>query len=322
MTETHPTTGVPTTLRGSAMLLLWMLGAAATAGSVLGLLGDRPWFLDLFAHFRFQYAVGLLWAVIGMAVFRRWKSTGVFGAALLLNVVLIAPLWITPSQPAAEGPQLRLLAFNVLTANSQKSEVIDWANGEAADVLIMQEVNRAWIDQLDAGLSGYDRLPTDSIREDNFGMAVYLRRGLKPQKAVAMSDPADVPRLEVVLNLDGQHVRIIGAHTLPPVSATYSRFRSQQLAEAADRVNGSAELVVLAGDLNATRWSAPLRRLLRDTELRDSAEGFGFQGTWPSTGMIPIDHVLVSPGIRVEDRRVGPDLGSDHRAVVVDLRLP
>ncbi|MEM6855624.1 MAG: endonuclease/exonuclease/phosphatase family protein [Planctomycetota bacterium] len=326
MSDTDPITGVPTTLRGSAALLLWLLGFAATAGSVIGLLGDRPWFFDLFTHFRLQYAAALLLAVVGMLWLRKWKSVGVFGAALVLNAVLLAPLWIAPTPPPASGAGLRLVAFNVLTANRNPSAVIDWVNLENADLLIMQEVNAAWIEQLDQGLAGYTRLPTDSIREDNFGMAMYLRSDWEAQAIEAMTDPAGVPRLEVVIDLYGQPVWIIGVHTLPPVSGAYSRYRREQLAEAAQRVALSDAPVILAGDLNATRWSAPMRRLLRDTELRDSAEGFGLQGTWPSglgwTGMIPIDHVLVSPDIAVEDRRVGPMLGSDHRPVVVDLRLP
>lgn len=122
-------------------------------------------------------------------------------------------------------------------------------------------------------------------------------------------------------------MNLIGVHTLPPVSAGYAAGRAAQLAEAARRVDASPEPVVVAGDLNATRWSAPLRRLLGETRLRDASRGFGLQGTWPTglgwSGMIRVDHVLVSPDWRVEDHRCGPtDLGSDHRAVVVDLVLP
>ncbi|MEM9420213.1 MAG: endonuclease/exonuclease/phosphatase family protein [Planctomycetota bacterium] len=326
MSDRDPVTGVPTTLRGSAALLLWMLGSAATLASVLGLLGDRPWFLDLFAHFRLQYAVGLVVAVVGMGLLKKWFSLGVFGAALMLNGVLLTPLWITPTQPEGDGPELRLVAFNVLTSNPQKQVVTDWLNTTDADVLILQEVNQAWVDHLDSGLEGFYRLPTNSTREDNFGIAAYIRGGLDIDEFASVIDPAEVPTIDVVLNGEGDAVRIMGVHTLPPVGSAYSRFRREQLRDAAERAAQSEEPVVLAGDLNATRWSAPLRRLLRETQLRDSAEGFGHQGTWPSslswTGMIPIDHVLVSPGIRVEDRWVGPSLGSDHCPVVVDLVLP
>ena len=57
---------VPTTLRGSVVALLWLAGVAAAAGTVLGFVGDRPWFMDLYSHFRLQYAAVLLAVSIGM----------------------------------------------------------------------------------------------------------------------------------------------------------------------------------------------------------------------------------------------------------------
>jgi endonuclease/exonuclease/phosphatase (EEP) superfamily protein YafD len=36
---------------------------------------------------------------------------------------------------------------------------------------------------------------------------------------------------------------------------------------------------------------------------------------------LPIDHTLVSPGVRVVQREVGPDLGSDHRPVTTTIEF-
>lgn len=79
------------------------------------------------------------------------------------------------------------------------------------------------------------------------------------------------------------------------------------------------------GDFNMTPWSPKFRQLVADSHLRDTVRGFGLQPTWPAGApqfWIPIDHVLVSPDILVVDRRVGPDLGSDHYPVIVDIQLP
>ncbi len=84
-----------------------------------------------------------------------------------------------------------------------------------------------------------------------------------------------------------------------------------------------AATLVFPGATNwSTPWSPHFRRLLRDSELRDVARGRGLSPTWYPTPLplgIPIDHVLVSDEIGVAQREVGPDLGSDHRAVRVEL---
>jgi endonuclease/exonuclease/phosphatase (EEP) superfamily protein YafD len=82
--------------------------------------------------------------------------------------------------------------------------------------------------------------------------------------------------------------------------------------------------VLLLGDLNASPWSYPFRRLLEGSGLRDGSLGRGFQPTWP-TGLwpllIPLDHSLHSAGIGIQDRIVGPAVGSDHYPVIVDFTV-
>ena len=303
----------------------WLLGAAVSLASVLGLLGDRPWFLDLMSHFRLQYAA-LLLPICGLLAWRRrWRSATVFAAALGLNAALLGPLWWGGTQPTGSGPSLRLVVFNVYAGNTRRDAVARWLAERDADVIVVEEVNAAWVAELDAGLPGYLRLDTPTVREDNFGMAVLVRRGLRVDGVTAELDAAQVPRIDLRLDLAGQWVRVLGVHSMPPVGGAGSAVRAAQIEAVGRRVRDTAEPIIVAGDLNATPWSAPFRRLLRDAGLRDSARGFGYRGTWPSglwwTGMIPIDHVLISPRWRVDHRRVGPDLGSDHRAVVVDLTL-
>jgi endonuclease/exonuclease/phosphatase (EEP) superfamily protein YafD len=38
--------------------------------------------------------------------------------------------------------------------------------------------------------------------------------------------------------------------------------------------------------------------------------------------MIPIDHCLVSPQIRVTGMRTGRAIGSDHLPIIVDMMVP
>ena len=73
----------------------------------------------------------------------------------------------------------------------------------------------------------------------------------------------------------------------------------------------------ILGDLNVSPWSPHFGGLLRES-------GRGVQATWPTNlapMRIPIDHCLVSPDVSVVGRRVGPDVGSDHFPIVVDVQI-
>ena len=83
---------------------------------------------------------------------------------------------------------------------------------------------------------------------------------------------------------------------------------------------------VVLGDCNATRWTQAFREMLAASGLVDTADGAGWQPTWPvslpALLRIPIDHVLVEPTLQVRRRWIGPETGSDHLPVYVEFDLP
>ena len=75
--------------------------------------------------------------------------------------------------------------------------------------------------------------------------------------------------------------------------------------------------VVLTGDFNATHFSRILKTVLTRSHLANIGS---FEGTWPTMWpallRVPLDHVLVSPGLPV-GRQLGPPIGSDHLPLLV-----
>ena len=107
-------------------------------------------------------------------------------------------------------------------------------------------------------------------------------------------------------------------HASVPLSPTWRAARDSMFEDIARFARRTCHPLIVAGDFNATPWNRSMRRLVRESPLRH-APGF-WRPTWsnhvPLWMGIPIDHVLAATDCRVVDRRVGPDIGSDHRPVV------
>jgi endonuclease/exonuclease/phosphatase family metal-dependent hydrolase len=82
--------------------------------------------------------------------------------------------------------------------------------------------------------------------------------------------------------------------------------------------------LVVCGDFNALPGSLVYRRLSR--ALQDCQSGNLRRGTWPSRlPLLRLDHIFVSPSVRVRDVRTWSDglapRASDHLPLVAELDL-
>lgn len=305
--------------------MAYAVACLATASSALlgaaALLAGSHWPGELVCHFREQYAwlaaCGLAlaiaaranWAALAAALVLAWQFAG------------IAPFYLPATQPpAAEGPPLRIMALNVHTSNRLHARTISAIRRAKPDVVFLLEVNDRWSEALRALADEYPYSLVEP-REHNFGMAVLSRRPWASAQVVYAIDE-DFPFLIVELDHQERRWTIVGAHPIPPVRRSTWRLRNRQLEFLAAQVPSDRPVVVM-GDLNLTSWSPEFGRLLASAQMRDSRDGFGLQPTWPAPlpfARIPIDHALVSPEVVVVGRRVGPDVGSDHLPVVVDIK--
>jgi len=293
------------------------LGAATLAGYA----GRWHWLADLASHFRWYWLVAaLVWFAV--AGWRRDRlSAACLGVALVGNVIPLAPYWIPADGTGAPGPTATVLVSNLLVGNPRSDAAVAFVRQSAADVVVLLEVDAAWA----AALRGLDdRYPHRIVspRDDSFGIAVLSRLPL--EDAAVVEPGGGMPTIVATVRGEAAFL-LVATHPLPPLSAEWSTRRDAQLAAVAEIAAASSLPVVVAGDLNATPWSAGFQALATRGRLRDTAVGRGVRGTWNARSWlvrIPIDHVLVSPGVGVAARSVGPDLGSDHLPVTAALILP
>lgn len=297
------------------------LGALVVASMALGLAGGGVAPLALADHFQVQYALSLAAVVATLAGLRRWRLAATFGAALLVPALRLSPYALPARSVPTHGARLSVLLMNVQTENPRRDLVIAEVRRLRPDVAVFEEVDDAWAATLSTALGAWPHRLV-AARSDNFGLAVFSALPLDGH-VVHLADGA-VPSVEATLSVGGRPLTLLATHPVPAMSAAGMAERDAQLAALARRVRrGRPTLVV--GDLNATPWSRPLRRLRADAGLVDSLAGHGVQPSWPAElpwiARIPIDHVLHSAHLVTEARALGRYVGSDHRPVFARLAL-
>jgi endonuclease/exonuclease/phosphatase (EEP) superfamily protein YafD len=321
----------PPAVRKPLRLLLAGFAVLAGALSLVGFAGRLSWRADLFSHFRPQYFLVLSVFAALLFAARMKKTAAGAGALAALNGALVLQVYLPPSPPRAppsssEGTPLRAMMVNVYTANQEHTRVLDYIRAEDPDVVLLTEIDGHWL----AALRDLESSHPHWIAEPdlgNFGIALYSRIPARELKLVSLGEGLLAPPSVVAhLRLSHLELTVIGTHPLPPVNAQYAASRNQQLERLATLVGKEPGAVLLFGDLNLSPWSPRFGDLVDATALHDTRAGFGVHATWPTDApwllRIPIDHCLVSAGITVRARRVGPMIGSDHLPVVVELTVP
>jgi endonuclease/exonuclease/phosphatase (EEP) superfamily protein YafD len=295
---------------------------------VAGSIGSRHWLCDLCADAVAQCLWCLLLATAVLAAARHWRlllASLPFTVAASLRVL---PMFVGSAPAAAAlAPPLRLCSVNVLCDNDDHDSLIAALRRSPVDVLVVLELTESWrraLDTLRAELPHYAGR-TDPI----FGVGIWSRYPLAASAVIPLGFPW-APALTAVVATPHGDVSILALHPprpgyWPDSAAAMTQERDTALAAVPAVLAALPRPHILAGDCNATPWSASFSAMVAACKLHDTAAGQGWQPTWPtwlpSLLRIPIDQVWVGDGIAVRSRRVGPHIGSDHLPVFVDLQL-
>jgi endonuclease/exonuclease/phosphatase (EEP) superfamily protein YafD len=303
-------------------MFLMAIVVGCGGASLLGFGGRLAWLLELTSHFRVQYFWCLAAAAAGLAISRRPKWTLAACALAMLNLVLIVPLYFGPAPRVTAERTTRAMSLNVHWLNKDFGRTLELIDSERPDFVLFMEVTPQWADALRFMEPGYPYWQCFD-RADSGGLALYSRVPIIDLRLEYAGDAA-LPTIIAELDVAGGPLTLIGTHPASPGSASNFHLRNRQLSALSEVVRGQHGALMLLGDLNTTGWSPYFHDLLGNSGLSDTRRGFGVQGSWPALPLplrIPIDHCLVSGEVSVAERWVGPAVGSDHRAIIVDFAL-
>ncbi|MCH6163303.1 endonuclease/exonuclease/phosphatase family protein [Streptomyces sp. M600PL45_2] len=252
--------------------------------------------------------------------------------ALWAIAVLAATVGYTlpqgPDAPAGAAERTGKARFRVLTANLRYGDatesLLKTLRRERPQIVSVQECDSRCVRALrDVRMS--ESYPYRHIIEGDgaSGSALLSTFPLKRQGAL----PGRLAMPNAVADIAGTSVRVQVAHPMPPKPDALSSWRAELGALRSYGASRGGTPTIVAGDFNSSQDHAAFRAVLR-TGLNDSARltGQSRTPTWPDhTPLRPmgaqIDHILVSdPLTAVEAQFVDLD-GSDHLAVLADIKL-
>ena len=303
--------------------ILFFLSLSLVGLTVATLFAGSWKYFELASHFRLQIFVVHLPIVLLLLRARMPITTLFLICSSCVHAVPLCQLYLPSTQPAIGEQKIKVLCANVLANNHENSsafvELVDQLDPDIVGVI---EYSYSWRPKLEHLHEKYPYCEQRSAAS-GFGIALFSRVPINDMYIKYLDAPwGHVPSVHGTLRVDGQPVHIALVHTLSPLEEGRFESRNKQFEELTEHLSTIDHPILMMGDMNCTTWSPYLRKMIHDLKLHDTRQGRGYQGSWPanvSPLLIPIDHVLVSDGIVVTERRLESFIGSDHYPVYFEF---
>ena len=130
-----------------------VVAGIAALGAALGSFGALAWWLELFSHFRPQYAIALLASgVVLLGLRQPVAGLAALGVALLNAMPLLHYYGIRSASAGGEA-ELQVIAVNLFEYNRQHQRMLDYVRTAAPDIVIFSEATPVWREAIDHCLS-------------------------------------------------------------------------------------------------------------------------------------------------------------------------
>lgn len=293
--------------------------------------------LELLSHFQIQYFL-ILTVLLVILLFSKRPIPILISLFCCTLVALFIVPWFIPNNlivSASDGVKIKILSANVNIFNNDYTPIINLIKIEQPDIAVLIEVNKKWVNQLETLELLYPYSLGD-IKYKALNVIVYSKRPLDNSQIDFWGEaPHTSPVIDAQQTIDNTTFELLAVHPLPPIKTSFFQSRNDYLNRMSEWARSRTNPIIIIGDLNITVWSPYYKKLIRETNLKNTRKGFGLLPTWLPEGMpitwslwlyrffgLPIDHCLIDPQIQVSQMQVGPNVKSDHLPIVVDLTFP
>ena len=297
--------------------------------TLLSFLGASYWVFEIFSQFRVQYAATAACMTILLMLTGARRLEWILGAILLavnaLPIVWQMGIGVSAPAIAREPADLRVMTVNLRYRHADLNALETFVEEQDPDVISFTEIwglkpalmhlfEDEYTYRLVAGHRG------------SSAMMVFSRHPIVKRQDHYLPGTNIYPVVDLDICMGNKPgpacFKLVTTHPARPGPNGQTQDRNDVLAlaatAAADAKDGK---VVVMGDLNVTQWSPVFDDFIEQGDLSGTVRPFD-DSTWMSR--IPvfglsIDHILHGPAVKMVNRMVGPDIGSDHFPVVADL---
>lgn len=252
---------------------------------------------------------------------------------LVVLALITHNFYMTINQPLyaetnreSDSNTIRIMTLNKRYDNPISTQLTNYITSRQPDVLAVQEIFKDEAKTL-ASEIGYTHWHIASCGCSAYGsdLALFSKFPLKNVDISFEDRLGGFLRGEVELG-HGDYITVYVAHVAPPYSSLAYKIRPQMLEKLADEISGENNRVIVAGDFNSPMTTIDMRNLSNNVQDKIRVVGespmqkcswFGYSEVLCSR----IDHVFIPVTSHVVESKIGPYLGSDHRAVDVDISI-
>jgi len=301
-------------VRGLFSALCTAVALAFVAAGFMCVANSHRHLFYLIDIFTLPILSGAVLVTLVLAVIRQVRAAVLGVVAVVLLGLAVAPQ-VFPHQKRADpaAQPVRMIWANLFVRNPEPQKLLPWIAEKKPDIVALVEVNH------DARADLIDRLKVDyPYMVVRYDMVIASRWPL----AHADPRPAGFALVTVTVKTPRGPLNLAVTHLTRPWPFTSPPEQPRQFERLKDALTPlPPSNFVLTGDFNTTPSAAQLRDFAKSFDLHAAP---ALTGTWradlPGLMRVTIDNILASKDLNLSHREVGPDDGSDHRPVYVEIR--
>lgn len=290
--------------------------------SILSFFSDTHYLIDITSHFKHQYfLISILFFFI--LVFSKNRNMILVSfLSIFINAIEIKD-YLPYKKIHEKDNTFSVMSYNVMTSNKEYKKLINLVKKEKPDVLVLQEVDNLWDENLTPLYLEYKHV-IKKLKSDNFGIVLLTNQKPLNSEIVYYDPKKNIPSIKAILAINNEEYTFIGTHPVPPVNAEYHASRDLSLNNMIEDINENRTFVI--GDLNTSMWSHGYKNIKYKANLKNAREGFGIQPSWSTNPILfpfqtPIDHIMVTNDIKVINFKTLENIGSDHKPIISFFKL-